>query len=308
MSNNRDRLRHAVRMAVGCLLALLLARWMGIGGQWVVITVAVVMSSEPRFGGILRKSSQRFWGTMLGAALAVAVLALFEEHRDIGLVLAFAGVMTFGYLAADTERSYIGVLGTITVVMILMEPTQNFEFAGARVLEILLGLAVALVVSRFFLPTPVLPGFQRSVAGLLQDLASLAECADDQDTIEGRIVRQFGEQKRLALELPAEERTISREQVGRVITAERRIFRYVFILSQVSQDKPFLSAVAEALRALSRPGTTVAWPEGLAATDPVHSLCADHLLEACRSLAAELTAWVWPGVKPTRPGRSAPEP
>lgn len=287
MSNQtRERLRHGVRTAVGCAVGYTLARWLDLqAGQWVVITVALVMLSEQRTGGLLRKSVQRFWGTVLGAAGAVLMLFVLPGGHPWSLLWALPALVAFGFLAADAERSYIGVLGAVTLVMVGMEPDGNVDFAARRIAQIMLGLAVALVVSQVVLPDHARNRLRQAIASFVQGLADMAVQHEDRDEIEPRLVALLAEQRKLVAEALAEGEKAGRKSMEELMLAERRAFRYLFILSQVPGNSEFLPRVSKGLQSLADGGSEpVEWPEAEFSSDPVHRLAGQRLVESCRSL------------------------
>lgn len=279
-----ERLRHAIRTAVGCALGYWLARKLHLqSGQWVLITVAMVMLSEPRTGGILRKSFQRFLGTLLGAAAAVAILLYLPGGHP--LLWALPALILFGYLAADPDKSYVGVLGAVTLIMVGMETERNLEFAGKRVAQIVLGLLVALVVSQLVLPDHARLRLRRAVATFLQGLADLASGKGDRDVIEPRMVNSLAEQRKLVTEALAEQEEVDKQVLEDLLTAERRAFRYLFVLSQVKGAMPDVAGGLQTLADRLKGGEKWPnWPTLQLSSDPVHRLAGERLIEACGAL------------------------
>lgn len=280
-----ERLRHGVRTAVGCLVGYVLSIWLNLrGGQWVLITVALVMLSEPRTGGLWRKSVQRFWGTVLGAGVALAILLALPGRPPWDLLWALPALVGFGYLAADAERSYVGVLGAVTLVMVVMEPDRNLEFAAKRIAQIVLGLVVAVGTGMLVLPDHARVRLRRSVSEYLLGLSAMAAHPEDRDAIEPRLVKALGEQRKLVGEALAEGEKAGRSLLEELLLAERRAFRYLFLLSQVPDERGFLMQVAAGLQALYDRNARPSWPEEEFSSDPVHRMAGERLLEACRSL------------------------
>ncbi len=279
-----ERLRHGLRIAVGCAVGFWLASLLQLqAGQWVVITVVMVLSTEPRTGGILKKSLQRFWGTVLGAVAALLILFVLPGGPPWGLLWALPALVAFGYLAADAERAYIGVLGAVTLVMVAMEPDQNLAFALKRIAQIVLGLVVALGVGELVLPDHARTRLRSSVARVLQSLADLAAGEGERDALEVQLVTTLSDQRKLIGESLTEGEKAGRDLLDRLVIAERRAFRYLFILAQVPGNSPFLLQVGQGLQALAA-GRRPEWPTAESWQDPVHRLAGERLLEACRSL------------------------
>ena len=69
---------HSIKTAIACLIGVTLEKYYNWpSGQWVPITIMVVMSAQTHFGGALRKSYMRLLGTISGVAVTVTVLWFF---------------------------------------------------------------------------------------------------------------------------------------------------------------------------------------------------------------------------------------
>ncbi len=139
--------------------------------QWIIITVLVVMSAQSTLGGVLIKSQMRFWGTVAGAAFSVLTLLFFGiDPWVIGTVL-FITILFFSYMAGSTgDVSAAGTLGAVTIAMMLLIPNPNIAVAGARFLEIIIGIVLAFLVSRFIFPIHAHALLLRGFADTLLDL------------------------------------------------------------------------------------------------------------------------------------------
>jgi hypothetical protein len=284
-----------LRIAVGSTLGYLLSIALDLqGSTWVVITVVMVLCTESRTGGIVRKSLQRFSGTVLGAAVAMALLALFPQQREWGLLCSLPALLAFGALSARPDQSYVGVMAAVTLVMVLLEPTSDLFFALKRVLQIVLGLGVVLIVSQLVLPDHARTRLRRSLAAVLEDLSEMARESGPSEALEARIVSSLSEQRKLAPEARMEGELLGPEEFERFMIAERRAFRYLYILSQAPDPTGFLPQVAQGLKTLAGRMHGVdappEWPTGEYSDDPVHRVCAQRLLEACRALEGCLEA------------------
>ncbi len=143
------------------LLAIYLAAWLA---MWLrlerpstsMITVAIVM--HPHSGMVLAKSFYRTLGTLAGSAAGLALLAAFPQQRELflaslsvwvalcsGGALLYRNFMAYGFLLA-------GYTAAIVTLPVIGQPLHVFDSAVMRVSEVLLGIAVAGVVSDLVLP------------------------------------------------------------------------------------------------------------------------------------------------------------
>lgn len=152
-------LRYALRVGVVVALAVLLGHVFDLKrAYWISITVIVIM--QPYTGATTHRALQRVLGTVLGGILTAALGALFHDPRAI-LVLAFifaamcVALMPLNYAA-------FSVFLTPTFVLLAEASAGDWHLAGTRVINTLLGGALALAGARLLWPSPEatrLPGY-----------------------------------------------------------------------------------------------------------------------------------------------------
>ena len=247
-----DRLIHSLKTAVALLISMIVTR---VGdfpaqGQWVLITVLVVMCAQSRVGAIMQKSYMRFWGTLLGASIAALTLTLaYPSLLWVTLTLCFATAL-FSYIAdSPSYLSEAGPLGAVTVVIILIGQKPSYGTVLSRFLEINLGILIALFVSRFLWPLhshTQLRQLVRTTIGDLQQLftqlTSLSSVnAEDACVVqEDKIASHFIKQTRLYHEVVHE--SFGRSPITRVFKAilrsERELLHYVSLMRRILASVP----------------------------------------------------------------------
>lgn len=242
-----NRLIHSLKTAIAFLSGLLIARLFHfpLQGQWVLISILVVMCAQSRVGALLQKSYMRLLGTFVGAV--IAALTLWLAYPNTGWVTLILGLSTilFSYLAASPGYlSEAGALGVVTVVIILVGQDPSFESVLSRFFEISLGIAIALLVSRFIWPFHSRTQLGLLIRGTLCDLHLLAKKLNDvsfhalskeYDPYEEKIINNFARQKQLATEVNRE--TFGRikvtERFQQILRREREVLRYLNLMKNV---------------------------------------------------------------------------
>jgi len=161
--------RHAVRMGVAAAVAVWLSFALDMTrGYWATITTLIVL--QPYTGATMRKTMQRVGGSVLGGIIAAA-LAVIARTK-----LAIAGVMvpfTIGAVAVLPLNYGVFVLLLTPVFVLLAEPHPgDWGIAGLRVVNTLLGGAIALAASLLLWPTHELATYAKQLADLLRALRS----------------------------------------------------------------------------------------------------------------------------------------
>ena len=175
----------AAKTTASGLIALLIAFTFNLDQpQWALLTVFIV--SQPQSGLVLAKSFYRIIGTLIGAAVALLLVALFAQERVLflGVLALWIGVCTFGSQYARNFAAYSFVLSGYTAAIVgipaALEANNAFFIATARVTEICLGIIVAAAVNRIVFPSSLAATLWQSVAAGRRALIDyLAEMSDE---------------------------------------------------------------------------------------------------------------------------------
>lgn len=153
----------------GAMLALYIAFRLDLPQPgWAVLTAYIV--SHPLAGAVLAKSLARVLGTIVGAIMATALVAIFADAREpFVLALAFwVGLCLYvSVLLRDAPASYGAMLAGYTAAIVgfpsVLSPLTAFDTAIARCTEITLGIACATLISRLVLPLPSRAALRRTL-------------------------------------------------------------------------------------------------------------------------------------------------
>jgi uncharacterized membrane protein YccC len=148
----------SVKTFLAAMLALYIAFRLDLSqASWSVTTVYIV--SQPFAGMVLAKSLYRLLGTLVGAAMSLFLVALFSNAPELFCLAlaAWIGLGTFvSIYLRDTPQSYVGMLSGYSAAIIglpaALAPETAFDFAVARCLEIMLGIACATLMHHVVFP------------------------------------------------------------------------------------------------------------------------------------------------------------
>ncbi|QXI37798.1 FUSC family protein [Pseudomonas xantholysinigenes] len=148
----RDVLLFALRTVLAGLLCLYLAFVFDLEQpKWALMTVIII--SLPLAGMTLKRSLAQVLGTVVGAAVAVLLMALFAQmpYTLVASLALWLGLCTAGGTLLRYTDSHAFVLSGFTAVVVAMlavpEPEGTFMLAVTRVTETLLAVACVAVVS-----------------------------------------------------------------------------------------------------------------------------------------------------------------
>jgi uncharacterized membrane protein YgaE (UPF0421/DUF939 family) len=151
MGLTREALLHSLRTAVAAVLSLMLARALKLPEfYWAPIsTVVILLSPSDPF----TLAWQRFAGTALGAVVGALIATFFPMNW----MVYGAGILVGGILSAILRLggAYRFVAITLTIVLLVAHARPPWVVAYHRFVEVSLGIAVALLVTKMWrLPSP----------------------------------------------------------------------------------------------------------------------------------------------------------
>lgn len=142
----------SVRTTFTSLLALYLALALQLEDpHWAAMTVWIV--AQPMRGMALSKGYFRFLGTLIGAVMAIFLIAAFDQTPSLFLIsfAAWIALCTAVATLLRNFKAYGAVLAGYTCGIIALtvydQPDRVFDIAVARVTCISLGIALEAIIS-----------------------------------------------------------------------------------------------------------------------------------------------------------------
>ncbi len=143
----RRLLVHAAKTALAAGLCWWLATLFGLtDGYWGAISAIIVLQSN--FGSTISASRDRVIGTVIGALLGFSFTQFGALPWNF-ILAVLAAVIICGLLGLRTSSRLAGV--TISIVM-LVQTGSHWTLALHRVMEVFLGIVVALAISTLVFP------------------------------------------------------------------------------------------------------------------------------------------------------------
>jgi uncharacterized membrane protein YccC len=147
-----------IRIWMAVVVALAASFWLELEApSTAAITVAIL--AAPTRGQALEKACYRLLATLIGVTVAIAIVGLFSQARDL-ILAAFAawlGLCVYAAGLLDGNRAYAAVLSGYTVALIAIQqmdtPQHVFESGVARGAAIAVGI-IALAVVNDLLAAP----------------------------------------------------------------------------------------------------------------------------------------------------------
>ena len=183
--------RMAVQMTLSLALAFLIGRtvfdphWV-----WIVLTAFIVNSGNRGRGDVVHKCLLRIAGAGFGTIVATLVSGLLPPHDNTAIVIILA-VLVIGLWLRSI--SYAVWAGCVTSVLSLLQGyfgEANVSLIGERLLQIVLGGALAVAIAWFVMPVHSSQVLRRRIADCLGALKDALQAAPEEFAIQHR---RFGE-------------------------------------------------------------------------------------------------------------------
>lgn len=188
----------AAKTTLSALLALLVAFAFNLDEpKWSVLTVFIV--AQPASGAVLAKSFHRIIGSLVGAATALLLVALFAQERMlfIGSLALWIGLCTFAAKYARNFAAYGFVLAGYTAAIIgipgALTPGNAFYIAVARLTEVGLGIIMTATVSHLVVPVSLAAKLRKAIAELRIGLSDYSDALLGGRPADALRVRLLGE-------------------------------------------------------------------------------------------------------------------
>jgi hypothetical protein len=265
---NYHRTIHSVKTAIACLIGVGIGQYYNLpSGHWIPITTMVVMSAQTHFGGTLRKAYMRFLGTISGIVVAIAVLWVFGNDIVAIICTIFLASIICTYVASSNrDISYAGTLGGVTVLVTLTGGNVGVEVAIQRGLYIVIGIVIAILISRIIFPIHARDRFRYHVAATLRNLQKLY-CETVQMCVQSEQKQVDGELESIvAADISDQPRLIREAVAGSKVFASKKIF-FTEIVNSEHQLNRLINLIYRSLCEIESP---VRIKEHLAAVEDFH--------------------------------------
>lgn len=222
--------RHALRLAIVTAAAVALTSALGLKrGYWVTITAVIIL--QPFVGATSLRALQRVLGTVVGGALAALLAAWF--HSPVAVL-----VMVFVFSAVSVallplNYAVFSAFLTPTFVLLAEANAGDWHLAGLRIVNTLLGGALAVAGTWLLWPSPEAERLPEHLAAVLDAMrAYLSEVIarfGDRSDAAGDAMRAA--RRRVGLAILNAEQSLERllgEQRGRAddVTAAMTLVTY----------------------------------------------------------------------------------
>jgi uncharacterized membrane protein YccC len=179
-------MRHALRVAIVTAVAVMVTRAFALPhGYWVTITAIIIL--QPYAGATTIKAVQRVVGTVAGALLTVALVAIVQDPRGLLVVIFVLAAACVAFLRVN--YLIYSVFLTPTFVLLAEMSAGDWHLAQLRALNTVIGGVLGLAGAWLLWPAPERARFPelaaaaiRAAAAHLRVVAAMWSSTDDESS------------------------------------------------------------------------------------------------------------------------------
>lgn len=143
--------RHALRFTTAILFAFILGTVLDIRNTyWILMTIIVIM--RPNYGLTKERSKDRIIGTLIGAAIAIAIVLLTQSVIIYGILAIISLILAFALIQQNYKSAAALITINIVFVYSLINP-DAFQVIQYRVIDTVIGAAIAVIANYTLWPS-----------------------------------------------------------------------------------------------------------------------------------------------------------
>ncbi|WP_435954347.1 YccS family putative transporter [Dryocola sp. BD626] len=141
--------RHAVRMSVVLCVGYAFIQFTGLQhGYWILLTSLFVC--QPNYSATRRRLALRIVGTLVGVAIGLPILWFVPSLEGQLILIVITGVLFFAF--RNVQYAHATMFITLLVLLCFNLLGEGFEVALPRIIDTLLGCAIAWAAVSFIWP------------------------------------------------------------------------------------------------------------------------------------------------------------
>lgn len=143
--------RHAIRVSLACLIGFLITKIFPYGNHsyWILLTIAFII--KPAFSLTKQRNIERIIGTTIGGLVGIAILLLVKNTTVLFILMVLLMIGTYSFMRIN----YLAMVMFVTPYVLILFSFLGTEFriiAGERIIDTLIGCAIAFSISYFLFP------------------------------------------------------------------------------------------------------------------------------------------------------------
>lgn len=153
LSIHSSHFRHAIRITLALLLGYTISLFFTVGhGYWILLTTLTIM--KPAYSLTKQRNISRLLGTLTGGVIGFLLLYfIHSEHvTALFIIMIVAMIIAYSFLRINYFTGVAGVTVYVLLSLAFLSPNSLHEALQDRIIDTLIGSAIAAVISAFVLP------------------------------------------------------------------------------------------------------------------------------------------------------------
>lgn len=232
------RLKFAIKVSLSLTLAYLIPLSMGWSQPNTAAITVMLIAAAGTIGESLANGAVRIVGTVIGACIGLALIALFPQERLLYLAAlsCVLACIIYLYYVYRGDSTVFMLTAMVTMMVFLHGPQNAFLYGVERTYMTLFGIAVYTVIAVFVWPVKTKSGLAADTAGLGRAQAELFEA----------LTGGSGEAKPLLAPMEEAQEKLDRSTRGGTIGEENRLraigvyYRKIGAVLHALSEQPFM--------------------------------------------------------------------
>lgn len=147
-----DTFRHSLRMAIAVIAGFIVAQLFKIGhSYWILLTIIVIL--KPAFSLTKKRNRDRIAGTLAGILLGVVILHITENSTVLLALLILFMAASYTFMRTNYFVAVLLMTPYLVLFYHLLNPYGFKILLKDRVIDTLIGSAIAFIASNFLFPS-----------------------------------------------------------------------------------------------------------------------------------------------------------
>jgi uncharacterized membrane protein (TIGR01666 family) len=151
LSFHSSHFRHAIRVTLALLLGYAISLFLTLGhGYWILLTILTIM--KPAYSITKQRNISRLLGTLTGGVTGFLIIYLIQNQTALFIVMVAAMIVAYSFLRINYFTGVAGITVYVLLSLSFLSPKSLHAALEDRVIDTLIGSAIASIVSAFVLP------------------------------------------------------------------------------------------------------------------------------------------------------------
>lgn len=152
MQISHEKLIRVIRLMLGVVIAFGISWYYSIPDDaWIFVSLTVISVEQVTIGGVINRGVLRILLTILSVIYCILIMWIFNNNYVMNVIGLLFGIFVYILIYFGTPKGSIGTLGSITMVIILIN-NNNMTDAFMRPFNILLGIILCIFLNCTFYP------------------------------------------------------------------------------------------------------------------------------------------------------------